>query len=146
MFLEARSNHDLHRNQIVSIFLRTLEYYEGIMFMTTNRVSNIDAAFNSRIHVSLEYPDLTPSSRRQIWANMANTKDHDFSEADFDELSLINVNGRQIKNILKMAQLLASRKKSVLNREMVEVVLAIEKRRPEMENTVPEVVASYTVV
>jgi hypothetical protein len=146
VFLEARSNHDLHRNQIVSIFLRTLEYYEGIMFMTTNRVSNIDAAFNSRIHVSLEYPDLTPSSRRQIWVNMANTKEHNFSDTDFDELSMININGRQIKNILKMAQLLASRKKTVLDREAVEVVLAIEKRRPEMENNVPEVVASYTVL
>lgn len=116
------------------------------MFMTTNRVSNIDAAFNSRIHMSLEYPDLTPTSRRQIWVNMASTKEHGFSETDFDELSMININGRQIKNILKMAQLIASRKRTLLNRKVVEVVLAIEKRRPEMENTVPEVVSSYTVL
>jgi hypothetical protein len=116
------------------------------MFMTTNRVSNIDAAFNSRIHVSIEYPDLTPTSRRKIWVNMGSRKANNFSETDYDELSLININGRQIKNILKTAQLLAKRKGTVLNRQAVEVVLAIEKRRPEMESNVPEVVSSYTVV
>ncbi len=63
VFLEARSAHDLERNKVVSIFLRTLEYYEGIMFMTTNRADNMDAAFQSRIHVSLAYPDLTADSR-----------------------------------------------------------------------------------
>lgn len=41
VFLEARSTHELERNKIVSIFLRTLEYYEGIMFMTTNRVVSL---------------------------------------------------------------------------------------------------------
>lgn len=45
VFLEARSAHDLERNKIVSIFLRTLEYYEGILFLTTNRVKNMDPAF-----------------------------------------------------------------------------------------------------
>lgn len=37
VFLEARSTHDLERNKLVSIFLRILEYYEGVLFLTTNR-------------------------------------------------------------------------------------------------------------
>ena len=37
VFLEARSTHELERNKLVSIFLRALEYYEGILFLTTNR-------------------------------------------------------------------------------------------------------------
>ncbi|EOO00934.1 putative aaa family protein [Phaeoacremonium minimum UCRPA7] len=132
VFLEARSTHDLERNKVVSIFLRTLEYYEGILFMTTNRVDNIDAAFQSRIHVSLEYPDLTTDSRRQIWRNFlsAATLKAEVSEADIDDLARLQLNGRQIKNILKTAQLLASRKKSVLKRSFIDTVLAIEKRRP----------------
>ncbi len=64
VFLEQRSAHDLERNKLVSseclvikvsrsilmnsaVFLRMLEYYEGILFLTTNRVDNIDAAFQS---------------------------------------------------------------------------------------------------
>jgi hypothetical protein len=36
VFMEARSSHDLDRNKLVAIFLRLLEYFEGIMFLTTN--------------------------------------------------------------------------------------------------------------
>lgn len=32
-----------------------LEYYSGILFLTTNRVGAIDEAFRSRIHISLNY-------------------------------------------------------------------------------------------
>ena len=132
VFLEARSTHDLERNKVVSIFLRTLEYYEGILFMTTNRVDNIDAAFQSRIHVSLEYPDLTATSRRQIWRNFlaAATLKADISDEDINELAALQLNGRQIKNILKTAQLLAARKGGVLKRCYIDTVLALEKRRP----------------
>ncbi|ORY09781.1 P-loop containing nucleoside triphosphate hydrolase protein [Clohesyomyces aquaticus] len=132
VFLEKRSTHDLERNKLVSIFLRVLEYYEGILFLTTNRVEDIDAAFQSRIHVALEYPDLNDESRRCIWRNffrgLGNTEG--FSEQDLEELAKVKLNGRQIKNVLKSAILLAARKKEGLSREYVDAVLAIEKRRP----------------
>src|ERR1700712_1764915 len=67
VFLEARSIHDLERNKLVSIFLRLLEYYEGVLFLTTNRVDNIDAAFESRIHLSLQYDELDKASRKHVW-------------------------------------------------------------------------------
>jgi AAA+ superfamily predicted ATPase len=38
VFLEKRNMHDIHRNALVSIFLRQLEYFQGILFLTTNRV------------------------------------------------------------------------------------------------------------
>jgi hypothetical protein len=50
-----------------------------------------------------------------------------------DELASVELNGRQIKNTLKTAQLLARRKEKLLNKEFVETVLAIKKRRPEMK-------------
>lgn len=49
VFLQTRSLVDLQRNALVSIFLRRLEYYQGIMILTTNRVSTIDPAFQSRL-------------------------------------------------------------------------------------------------
>ncbi|KAK5134730.1 hypothetical protein LTR04_004664, partial [Oleoguttula sp. CCFEE 6159] len=69
VFLEQRSLHELERNKLVSVFLRILEYYEGIMFLTTNRVDKFDAAFQSRIHISLDYPELSSDSRRMVWKN-----------------------------------------------------------------------------
>ncbi|KAL2856501.1 hypothetical protein BJY01DRAFT_179464 [Aspergillus pseudoustus] len=67
VFLSQRSPADLQRNALVSVFLRVLEYYSGILFLTTNRVGNIDEAFKSRIHVSLYYPPLGEEQTRRIW-------------------------------------------------------------------------------
>jgi len=132
VFLEARSTHDLERNKLVSIFLRVLEYYEGMLFLTTNRVDNIDAAFQSRIHISMAYPDLTSSSRKCIWQNFLKSLGglEGWKDQDLEELASVELNGRQIKNVLKSASLLAARKKEALNRKYVDMVLGIEKRRP----------------
>ncbi|PSR97134.1 hypothetical protein BD289DRAFT_480304 [Coniella lustricola] len=58
VFLARRDIASLQRNALVSVFLRVLEYYTGILFLTTNRVGLIDEAFKSRIHLSLLYPKL----------------------------------------------------------------------------------------
>lgn len=154
VFLEQRSTHDLERNKLVSskfcyisyafgggekptdplqVFLRILEYYEGILFLTTNRVEDIDAAFQSRIHISLAYEGLSMSSRRHVWSNLLNatssgSKKHAFSDKDLDELAVHSMNGREIKNVLKTAKLLANKRSMELGIEHVKTVLAIENR------------------
>src|SRR5262249_30610823 len=57
VFLEKRQHQDVHRNALVSIFLRLLEYFQGILFLTTNRVDTFDEAFQSRIHLPLRYEE-----------------------------------------------------------------------------------------
>lgn len=37
VFLEEREKSDLQRNALVSVFLRVLEYYDGILILTSNR-------------------------------------------------------------------------------------------------------------
>lgn len=184
VFLTARSLHELERNKLVSIFLRVLEYYEGIMFLTTNRVETFDAAFQSRIHISLDYPELSAESRRTVWTNflaqhdaaqaaarekppkplvsaakspeastnipltngtidtndttneeagadkqkrvhLSRTIPHQISKQDLDRLCLMDMNGRQIKNVLKTAQLLASKRGEGLSKEHVTTVLDV---------------------
>ncbi|PSK60389.1 Mitochondrial inner membrane i-AAA protease supercomplex subunit YME1 [Elsinoe australis] len=211
VFLEERSLHEIERNKLVSIFLRVLEYYEGIMFLTTNRVQTFDAAFQSRIHISLDYPELSIESRKQVWKNFlkqhdvvqkmsrekgpakgiassikntptkADKKDsekdvdsstttdgttdptsptnkpaesqaepvtdkpddaspekleadknhhlatqlHCITDRDINELCRMHMNGRQIKNVLKTAQLLASRRKEGLSKKHIQTVLDV---------------------
>lgn len=128
VFLEERTTQELERNKLVSIFLRTLEYYEGILFLTTNRVGNMDTAFQSRIHVSLAYPDLDTASRRQIWCNFLSMKGErsEISDRDLDILAEVKLNGRQIKNVIKTAYLLSLRKKTPLRLENIRTVLAVK--------------------
>ncbi|CAK7212183.1 hypothetical protein SCUCBS95973_001355 [Sporothrix curviconia] len=67
IFLAERTRDDLKRNALVSVFLRVLEYYSGILFLTTNRVGTLDEAFKSRIHMSLYYPPLNRTQTLQIF-------------------------------------------------------------------------------
>lgn len=130
VFLEQRSLHELERNKLVSIFLRILEYYEGIMFLTTNRVSTFDAAFQSRIHISIDYPELNIDSRRKVWKNFlavskASGQDNTITDDQLDVLALMNMNGRQIKNVLKTSQLLARKRGQPLAQTHINTVLDV---------------------
>ncbi|PWY83636.1 hypothetical protein BO70DRAFT_335763 [Aspergillus heteromorphus CBS 117.55] len=69
IFLTRRDLSDLNRNALVSVFLRVLEYYSGVLFLTTNRVGILDEAFKSRIHLSLHYKHLSRDQTLAIFEN-----------------------------------------------------------------------------
>jgi hypothetical protein len=110
VFLGERTSESLARNELVSIFLTKLEYYQGILFLTTNRISSIDHAFRSRVDLFLPYHDLTSEARRQVWDNFidrAGRDKFDLAGDSLDKLSQLKLNGREIKNLIKSAQLLS---------------------------------------
>lgn len=126
VFLQKRSREDLARNAIVSVFLRVLEYYSGILFLTTNRVGAFDQAFRSRIHMSLFYPRLDENKTIKIWEmNLARARETwgdklsieesdqkeilDFASKHFRDLQKSKTvwNGRQIRNAFQTAIALA---------------------------------------
>lgn len=132
VFLEKRTIQDIHRNALVSIFLRLLEYFQGILFLTTNRVETFDDAFQSRIHVALRYGELTTKAKRSVWKmflDKVKAKDgvevSTFDEKDFDKLARHNLNGRQIKNAVRTAQALAVNEKRPLDMGHVGKVLEV---------------------
>lgn len=103
VFLEARTTHDIHRNALVSIFLRLLEYFQGILFLTTNRVDTFDDAFQSRIHVAIRYGELSIAARKAVFKMfiekvrvLEGAKAMQWKESDYDALSRNNLNGRQV--------------------------------------------------
>lgn len=131
VFLEQRTMNDLIRNALVSIFLRQLEYYQGILFLTTNRVGTFDDAFHSRIHISLHYTHLSLDAREKVWRNFAAsmlTRNPDclaLNEEDYKKLAQTNLNGRQIKNIFRTCQALAADKGEPICMEHMNTVLEI---------------------
>ncbi|RYP52432.1 hypothetical protein DL768_002398 [Monosporascus sp. mg162] len=102
VFLAARSKEDFVRNGLVSVFLRVLEYYAGILFLTTNRVGDFDEAFVSRIHISLYYPQLDLASTEAIFKlNL------DLIKERFTSKNRNIENGRHIRNACQTALALA---------------------------------------
>lgn len=128
VFLERRSLHDLHRNAMVSVFLRVLEYYTGILFLTTNRVETFDDAFKSRIHIPIRYTNLSVESRIQIWRNFCKMVPGgvDIDDAGIAILAEHDLNGRQIKNVIKAAESLAVFDKIKLDLKTLQQVTRIQ--------------------
>ncbi|KAK7407983.1 hypothetical protein QQX98_009854 [Neonectria punicea] len=121
IFLAKRTKDNLERN----VFLRAIEYYQGILFITTNRVGAIDDAFRSRLHLALYYPPLSKKKSLKIWKmNLRRLKERSegrieegkpgiivqqkkilaFADASFD---VLHWNGRQIRNAFQTALSLA---------------------------------------
>lgn len=111
IFMEERSTMDVERNAMVSIFLRLLEYYQGIMFLTTNRAKNIDKAFVSRISLCIEYKDLSAADREQVWYNILSLYGVDLDSINIHSLASHDINGRQIKNVCRIAHAISAYKK-----------------------------------
>jgi hypothetical protein len=123
------------------VFLRLLEYYKGVLLLTTNRVSTFDAAFQSRIHLTINYLKLDLRSRRLVRWTFVRPQDDspqyvdNIADQDLDAPARIDMNGREIKNVVKTARLFASRKGVPLVMEHVETVLWVKGWLPGADKT-----------
>ena len=159
VFLEERGTADQRQNAIVSsvsqittlashssltniiVFLRLLEYYDGILILTTNRVGTFDEAFKSRIHLALHYDRLNEEQRVKIWRNllsMLKDRTRDLAEdveigervdisdlfMNIDKLAREDLNGRQIRNVITLARSLAKFRGEMLVYKHVQDALA----------------------
>ncbi|KAL8678206.1 MAG: hypothetical protein Q9186_005424 [Xanthomendoza sp. 1 TL-2023] len=141
VFLQERDYENLERNALVSIFLRTLEYFNGILFLTTNRVGTFDQAFQSRIHITLGLPILDQPRRTEVWTiflhelaksqKLTPTQLEDLQTQAVSNWSRQPLNGRQIRNSVRTALLVAEKKKEVVGEKHFETVLRIGR---EFEN------------
>jgi SpoVK/Ycf46/Vps4 family AAA+-type ATPase len=114
VFLEERTKQDMQRNALVSVFLRVLEYYDGILILKTNRIGTFDEAFKSRVQLALHYPPLDDKAREEIWHNFMRSLFTEGEDVDFEELNekiyvlaKQKLNGRQIRNTISTARQLA---------------------------------------
>lgn len=72
VYLEKRATENVARNALVSAFLRELEFFGGLLILTTNRLDDFDSAILSRLHWKQRYANIDESSRRDIWMNVIN--------------------------------------------------------------------------
>ncbi|KAK8035739.1 hypothetical protein PG991_001812 [Apiospora marii] len=124
VFLGERTRDDFVRNSLVAVFLRMMEYYTGVLFLTTNRVGVFDEAFTSRIHISLYYPPLERDATIQIfqknWARIQSRYEKNNRKLEINQPEITQFamdyfdankdgrwNGRQIRNAFQSALALA---------------------------------------
>lgn len=125
VYVHERGN-DIHQNAIVGVFLRVLEYYRGVLFMTSNKATIIDDAIMSRATAWIQYEKPSQDELKQIWKVLATNYKIELSADNINELAtdkdLAHISGRNVRNLLKLARLLSTRRKEKVNVELIKYV------------------------
>lgn len=142
-FLETRSSKSsLERNAMVSVMLKLVEYFSGILFLTSNRIDSLDPAFQTRITLALRYEMLNKEARAKVWSNLMIKSgfEEELKNGAIDpkELAKAILNGREIKNALRLAMAIAAEKGEPVSQAiLVETVDIVNDYKATMANTDP---------
>jgi hypothetical protein len=108
----CRRKENLQQTMIVSTYLSLLDKFKGVMFLTTNRHDIIDPAIASRVSLSIRYDNFDLDARVAVWHSLLHAADLHYSDETINELAAeYQVNGREIKNSIRLAQSFAKGQK-----------------------------------
>jgi hypothetical protein len=111
VYIRARDD-DMDHNAVVTCFLRTLEHFNGLLFMTTNRGDDVDDAIVSRCIAVIRYELPTARDAKLIWGILAGQFKVGLPDTLVDELveAFPAASGRDIKELLKLTSKFARKK------------------------------------
>ena len=111
VYIKKRDD-NITMNAVVGVFLRVLEYFNGLLFLTTNRVDDIDEAIVSRCIALIRFHAPHREDRRKIWGVMAEQFGLSVESALMDRLPDIfpQASGRDIKGLAKLVSKYCSQK------------------------------------
>lgn len=103
VFIRKRGD-DIQHNAVVAAFLRKLEYFNGLLFMTTNRSDDIDDAIISRCIAVVNYKHPAHDDAVRIWKVMSEQYGAHIDDLLVEELAnyFSRASGRDIKELLKL--------------------------------------------
>jgi len=103
VYIRRRGN-DIDHNAVVAAFLRTLEYFSGLLFMTTNRSQDVDDAIASRCIATIIYEPPKAEDAKRIWQVLSTQFQFSLNDQLVDDLAshFKDISGRDIKELLKL--------------------------------------------
>jgi SpoVK/Ycf46/Vps4 family AAA+-type ATPase len=116
---EVGDTHDRYANGELAYLLRSVEPFEGLAILTTNRPDGIDADKLGRIDVMVDFPRPDEAAREAIWRKLlASVK---LEKADNLDVHLLasehELSGAEILRSVRMAALLAAGEERKLEME-----------------------------
>lgn len=96
LFVAQRTKNNVY----ASIFLRLLEDFSGIVFLTTNVPHLIDPAIQNRVTLSIAFDIPNKNSRKHLWNTSLN-----IPHINIDALAEYNLSNRDIMNIIYLVYL-----------------------------------------
>lgn len=125
IFLAERDNTHLERTALIATFLSLLEYFQGTLFLTTNRDTNIDPAIWSRITLGLTFRQ-SDLDHHALWHNLLTQAGvTTMAREDIQQLvKTTDLNGRQIKNRIATAIRIAQHQGTRVD---VDTILSVDR-------------------
>jgi AAA+ superfamily predicted ATPase len=114
-----------------AVFLKQLEFFSGIVFLTTNRIHAFDPAMKSRIHLAIGYSSPETEMRAQLWRTFLRRVPQ--NEIDLKEDDLLpgvvddKLNGREIAYAVHCARTLARSSNVPLRLEHITKILEVRR-------------------
>lgn len=95
---------DVQHNAIVATLLQLIEYFNGTLFMTTNRTDSVDSAIESRCSAILKYELPSEEMSEKLWKIFAEQLSLTISNKLANQLAkkLAKLSGRDIKEITRL--------------------------------------------
>jgi len=102
---------DINQNAIVGVFLRLLEYFSGVLFMTTNREDVVDDAILSRLSALVRYELPTKEELLKLWDLFFWKNKIELSNPTLDDLvrEFPTLSGRSINKLVSLAKSMSVR-------------------------------------
>lgn len=115
-----RRDDNITMNAVVGVFLRVLEYFNGLLFLTTNRVDDIDEAIVSRCIALIRFHAPSRDDRYKIWGVMAAQFGLAVDAALLERLPEIfpQASGRDIKGLAKLVAKYCNQKQVAASEEV----------------------------
>ncbi len=103
VYIRKRDN-GINHNAMVATFLRTMEYFNGTLFMTTNRSDDVDEAIESRCTAVLRYELPGDDMSAKLWKLFCSQFNVTVSDDVLSDIAkaLPKLSGRDIKNIVML--------------------------------------------
>ena len=98
---EVKDSKDKYANTEISFILQRIEEYDGIVFLATNNLQNIDTAFMRRIRYVINFNLPDKDTRKEIWMHAFGDSVPLMDDIDYEFLAeKFELSGGEIKNIV----------------------------------------------
>lgn len=117
VYIRARDN-DVDQNAIVGVFLRLLEYFAGVLFLTTNREDVTDDAIRSRMSAIIRYTaPKTDEERKRLWTVLGKQFGVNWEPGLLKEIieTFPKASGRTIRKLIKLATTVSKFRKNPID-------------------------------
>ena len=119
---EVSNSNDRYANLEVSYLLQRIERFDGLVILTTNLKSNVDAAFLRRINLTVDFQSPNLVERMRLWSRVI-PEVAPQSDLDLDFLSKFKITGADIRSVALTAAFRAA--DAGVSISMNEMVLAL---------------------